>query len=71
MRFSGAHMMNNDQSSFQILSKEYITKLEEVGELQEKCMKQLNHHKYRLGVISASLKKLECLLSSSEFDVQC
>ena len=43
--------------SFQVLNKEYVTKLEEVGELQEKCMKQLSHQRYRLGVISNSLKK--------------
>ncbi|XP_065218359.1 transmembrane protein 120 homolog [Planococcus citri] len=40
------------------LHKEYVTKLEAVGELQEKCVKQLNHHRYRLGIISKSLKKI-------------
>jgi hypothetical protein len=43
--------------SLQAVNKEYVTKLEEVGELQENCMKQLSHQRYRLGVISNSLKK--------------
>ena len=47
----------DDPMIFQTLNKEYVTKLEEVSELQEKCVKQVAHHKYRLGVISRSLKK--------------
>ncbi|KAF4520136.1 hypothetical protein B566_EDAN010292 [Ephemera danica] len=39
------------------LNKEYISKLEEVGELQGKCMKDIAHQRYRLGVIKNSLKK--------------
>ncbi|PSN46690.1 Transmembrane protein 120 [Blattella germanica] len=40
------------------LNREYIKKLQEVGELQEKCMKGITHQRYRLGIINRSLKKL-------------
>lgn len=40
------------------LNREYINKLEEVGDLQAKCMKGISHQKYRLGIINNSIKKL-------------
>lgn len=40
------------------LNKEYLTKLEEVGELQAKCVKEISHQRYRIGIIKRSLKKL-------------
>ncbi|KAK7602482.1 hypothetical protein V9T40_008071 [Parthenolecanium corni] len=50
--------LDEEFKSLDTINKEYVTKLEEVGELQEKCVKQLNHHRYRLGIISKSLKKI-------------
>lgn len=42
------------------LNREYLAKLEEVGELQGKCVKEIEHQRYRVGIISQSLKKLKC-----------
>jgi len=39
--------------------KDYITKLEALGNLQSKCMKELNHQRYRLGVIKKSMKTVK------------
>ncbi|KAG8231844.1 hypothetical protein J437_LFUL008615 [Ladona fulva] len=44
--------------ALEALNKEYIAKLEEVGELQAKCLKDLNHQRYRLSVIKRSLKRV-------------
>ncbi|XP_046396512.1 transmembrane protein 120 homolog [Ischnura elegans] len=44
--------------ALETLNKEYIAKLEEVGELQAKCLKELNHQRYRLSVIKRSLKRV-------------
>lgn len=44
-------------SLFQNLNKDYLAKLEEVGELQGKCVKEIDHQRYRIGIISQSLKK--------------
>ncbi|XP_063225094.1 transmembrane protein 120 homolog [Bacillus rossius redtenbacheri] len=52
---------NDLASDFKILeelNKEYIAKLEEVGELQSKCVSQVTHQRYRLGLIERSVKKL-------------
>lgn len=40
------------------LNREYLAKLEEVSELQAKCVKGISHQRYRMGVISKSLKQL-------------
>ncbi|KAL1450543.1 hypothetical protein WDU94_002893 [Cyamophila willieti] len=42
----------------QALNKDYLTKLEQVTELQEKCVKQIAHQRYQLTVLSKSMKKL-------------
>ena len=41
----------------QVLNKQYVAKLEEVGELQGKCMKEISHQRYRIGVMKNTLKK--------------
>ncbi|XP_059052042.1 transmembrane protein 120 homolog isoform X2 [Achroia grisella] len=48
-----------DYKRLEATNKEYITKLEEVGELQSKCMKELDHQRYRMSLISNALKRLE------------
>ncbi|KAF6206380.1 hypothetical protein GE061_017613 [Apolygus lucorum] len=40
------------------LNKVYIQKLEELCDLQAKCVKEISHQKYQMGVIKRSLKKL-------------
>ncbi|XP_037971246.1 transmembrane protein 120 homolog isoform X2 [Plutella xylostella] len=49
----------SDYKRLETVNKEYATKLEEVGELQASCMKELNHQRYRLTVINGALKRLE------------
>lgn len=51
--------VDNEIKQIQALNKEYLIKLEQVGELQEKCVKQISHQRYRLAVLSKSLKKLQ------------
>jgi len=41
----------------QALNREYLVKLEEIGELQARCVKGISHQKYRMGIISKSLKQ--------------
>ncbi|KAJ9587675.1 hypothetical protein L9F63_018891 [Diploptera punctata] len=48
-----------DYKVLEELNREYINKLQEVGELQEKCMKGITHQSYRLGIINRSIKKLK------------
>jgi len=38
------------------IHKDYVTKLESLGSLQAKCVKELNHQRYRLGAIKKSMK---------------
>ncbi|XP_026734364.1 transmembrane protein 120 homolog isoform X1 [Trichoplusia ni] len=48
-----------DYKRLETTNKDYVTKLEEVGELQAACMKEINHQKYRMSVIANALKRLE------------
>ncbi|XP_065345588.1 transmembrane protein 120 homolog [Cloeon dipterum] len=43
--------------NLEVLNKQYIAKLEEVGELQGKCVKEISHQRYRMSVMKNSLKK--------------
>ncbi|XP_014488903.1 PREDICTED: transmembrane protein 120 homolog isoform X3 [Dinoponera quadriceps] len=47
-----------DYKELEALNRVYLAKLEEVGELQAKCVKGISHQKYRIGVISKSMKNL-------------
>jgi len=40
------------------LHKDYVKKLDELASLQAKCVKELNHQRYRIGVIKKSIKAL-------------
>lgn len=50
--------LGHDYKQLEILNREYLAKLEEVGELQAKCVKGISHQKYRMAIISKSLKHL-------------
>lgn len=41
----------------QATHKNYTQKLEELTNLQSKCVKDISHQRYRLGVIKSTLKK--------------
>lgn len=43
--------------TFQSVNKQYLTKLEEVGELQGACMKELQHQRYRMSIINGTIKR--------------
>ncbi|XP_043578411.1 transmembrane protein 120 homolog isoform X1 [Bombus pyrosoma] len=47
-----------EYKELEALNKEYLAKLEEVSELQAKCLKGISHQKYRMSIISKSLKQL-------------
>ncbi|KAG7208924.1 hypothetical protein KM043_015103 [Ampulex compressa] len=47
-----------DYKKLEVLNREYLAKLEEVGELQAECMKGISHQRYRIGIIKKSLKQL-------------
>ncbi|VVC86630.1 transmembrane protein 120 homolog isoform X1 [Leptidea sinapis] len=47
-----------DYKKLETVNKEYLSKLEEVGELQASCMKELNHQRYRMSLITSALKRL-------------
>ncbi|XP_061716247.1 transmembrane protein 120 homolog isoform X2 [Cydia pomonella] len=48
-----------DYKRLESINKDYAAKLEEVGELQASCMKELSHQRYRMSVITGALKRLE------------
>ncbi|KDR23134.1 transmembrane protein 120 homolog [Zootermopsis nevadensis] len=48
------------------LNREYLNKLEEVGDLQAKCIKGINHQRYRLGIINRSIKKVSRNISKND-----
>ncbi|XP_059482881.1 transmembrane protein 120 homolog [Neocloeon triangulifer] len=48
-----------EYKNLETLNKQYVAKLEEVGELQGKCMKEISHQRYRIGVMKNTLKKLD------------
>ncbi|XP_047990876.1 transmembrane protein 120 homolog isoform X1 [Leguminivora glycinivorella] len=48
-----------DYKRLEAINKDYAAKLEEVGELQASCMKELSHQRYRMSVITGALKRLE------------
>lgn len=37
-------------------NRDYVSKLEEVGDLQSKCLKEIQHQRYRMSIISNALK---------------
>ncbi|KAK3912250.1 Transmembrane protein 120-like protein [Frankliniella fusca] len=45
--------------TLEVVNKEYLQKLDEVGELQGKCVKELAHHHYRMATLQKSLKKFQ------------
>jgi len=47
--------------------KDYVAKLEELGKLQARCMKELTHQRYRLGVMRKTMRKYE---NNTEFQDQ-
>ncbi|XP_050577971.1 transmembrane protein 120 homolog isoform X1 [Bombus affinis] len=47
-----------EYKELEALNKEYLAKLEEVSELQAKCLRGISHQKYRMSIISKSLKQL-------------
>lgn len=46
-----------EYKDLEILNRQYQEKLEEVSELQEKCLKGISHQKYRIGIIKQASKK--------------
>ncbi|KAK6625473.1 hypothetical protein RUM43_005771 [Polyplax serrata] len=44
--------------AFEASSKQYVTKLEELGNLQAQCLREWKHHSYRIGLIAKAVKKL-------------
>ncbi|XP_046966099.1 transmembrane protein 120 homolog isoform X2 [Vanessa cardui] len=48
-----------DYKRLEVINKDYTTKLEEIGELQASCLKELNHQRYRMSIITSALKRME------------
>ncbi|XP_028166218.1 transmembrane protein 120 homolog isoform X1 [Ostrinia nubilalis] len=51
--------LSADYKRLETVNKEYVTKLEEVGELQATCMKEITHQKYRMSIIANALKRFD------------
>ncbi|KAG0710145.1 Transmembrane protein 120 [Chionoecetes opilio] len=51
--------LSNEYRALEKIHKEYGKKLEELTQLQTKCMKGIAHQRYRINVIKQSLKKLD------------
>ncbi|XP_032686387.1 transmembrane protein 120 homolog isoform X1 [Odontomachus brunneus] len=50
--------LTQEYKNLEALNREYLAKLEEVGELQAKCVKEISHQRYRMNAISKSMKHL-------------
>lgn len=57
-----------DYKELEALNREYLTKLEQVVELQAKCLKGISHQRYRMGVISKSLKGMQAIETRETLD---
>lgn len=51
--------LTNEFKELENANKEYLTKLEELGELQSKCVREISHQRYRLDIITKSLRKFK------------
>ncbi|KAK3868667.1 hypothetical protein Pcinc_025967 [Petrolisthes cinctipes] len=51
--------LSNEYRCLEKIHKEYRQKLDELTQLQQKCVKGISHQRYRIGVIKQSLKKLK------------
>ncbi|XP_074106082.1 transmembrane protein 120 homolog [Cotesia typhae] len=49
--------LTKDYKDLEALNREYLAKLEEISDLQTKCLNGISHQRYRMGVISKSLKQ--------------
>jgi len=50
--------LNATFKNLESLNKDYLTKLEELSDLQTKCIKEMTHQRYIMGVVKKSLRKL-------------
>lgn len=50
--------LGTDFKTLETVNKDYLSKLEELIEVQSKCVKELNHQRYRIGIIKRSLRRL-------------
>jgi len=57
-------ILSNEYRTLQKLHKSYQSKLEEVNDLQQKCIKSVAHQRYRINIIKNSMKKLDKRASS-------
>lgn len=55
-----------DYKALEAINREYVVKLEELCEIQSKCVSNLNHQKYRMGIIRKSLRKLNICENEAE-----
>ncbi|KOC67116.1 Transmembrane protein 120 like protein [Habropoda laboriosa] len=60
--------LTQDYKELEAVNKEYLAKLENIGELQSKCLKGISHQKYRMGIISKSLKQLDASEARKRLD---
>ncbi|XP_068222754.1 transmembrane protein 120 homolog [Palaemon carinicauda] len=51
--------LSNEYRTLEKVHKEYRLKLDELTQLQQKCIKGIAHQRYRIGIIKQSLKKLD------------
>ncbi|OXA52810.1 transmembrane protein 120 homolog [Folsomia candida] len=58
--------LTEEFKTFSASHKEYMQKLDELNAIQSKCLKELTHQRYRLGIIKSSLKKFSKKPESKE-----
>ncbi|CAL4080526.1 unnamed protein product, partial [Meganyctiphanes norvegica] len=51
--------LSNEYRDLEGIHKEYLNKLKEITELQQKCTKGIGHQRYRVNLIKKSLKNLK------------
>ncbi|XP_037091788.1 transmembrane protein 120B-like isoform X1 [Pollicipes pollicipes] len=50
--------LSDEYKSLEAVHKEYLERLQDVSQLQAKCVKSISHQRYRLGIINKSAKGL-------------
>ncbi|BES95487.1 TMPIT-like protein [Nesidiocoris tenuis] len=51
--------LGTEFKSLEAINKVYLEKLEELSDLQSKCVKEISHQKYQMGIIKRSLKRIK------------
>ncbi|KAF0287612.1 Transmembrane protein 120 [Amphibalanus amphitrite] len=62
--------LTEEYKALEAVHKEYLDRLQEVNKLQAKCLKNINHQRYRLGIINKSTKRFSSSANDPEVQIK-